>query len=114
MPLSPEQITPIGDEIAIRWSDGSEDYVKMDFLRSRSRSAENTGEYDLTGQPILEPQKGRDFRGIRVTGWTSMGGYAIQFSFSDGHNTGIYSFDYLKELGSTEDQSLQCPPDDRD
>ncbi|MFZ4593721.1 MAG: gamma-butyrobetaine hydroxylase-like domain-containing protein [Verrucomicrobiaceae bacterium] len=28
-----------------------------------------------------------------------MGGYAIQFDFSDGHNTGLFGFDYLKKLG---------------
>lgn len=104
--LRPEEITAVGEEIAIRWNDGSEDYLKMDFLRSRSPSAENVGEYDLVGNPILKPQEGRDFRGVRVTGWTPMGAYALQFEFSDGHKTGIYSFDYLKELGAQEEQSL--------
>jgi DUF971 family protein len=31
--------------------------------------------------------------------WRPIGGYAIQFDFSDGHNTGIYSYDYLHRLG---------------
>ena len=105
----PEHITTIGDEIAIRWKDGSEDFLKMDFLRARSQSAENVGEYDLVGRPILEPGKDKDFRGVRVTGWTPMGGYAIQFEFSDGHRTGIYSFSFLKELGAIEDQVLPVP-----
>lgn len=103
--LKPEQITAVGEELAIRWSDGSEAYLRMDFLRSRSPSAENLGEYDLVGRPIIEPKRGRDFRGVRVTGWSPMGAYAIQFEFSDGHRTGIYSFDYLRELGAVEDQS---------
>ena len=104
--LKPEQITAVGEEIAIRWSDGCENYLRMDFLRSRSPSAENLGEYDLVGRAIIEPKQGRDFRGIRVTGWSPMGGYAIQFEFSDGHRTGLFSFDYLRELGAIEDQSL--------
>jgi DUF971 family protein len=104
--LRPEEISAVGEEIAIRWSDSSESYLKMDFLRSRSPSAENIGEYDLVGRPIIEPKTGRDFRGVTVTGWSLMGAYAVQFEFSDGHRTGLYSFDYLRELGAVENQAL--------
>jgi DUF971 family protein len=34
-----------------------------------------------------------------VTGWESVGNYAIRFDFSDGHRTGLYTFDYLRKLG---------------
>ena len=34
-----------------------------------------------------------------VRTWRPIGGYAIQFDFTDGHNTGIYSYDYLHRLG---------------
>jgi DUF971 family protein len=37
---------------------------------------------------------------VLVTGWQPVGGYAIQFEFSDGHRTGLYAFDYLKSLAS--------------
>jgi len=107
--IAPERIDLIADEVAIRWSNGEESYVKMDFLRSHSPSAENQGEKDLTGGVILAPEVGRDFRGVRVTSWSAMGSYALQFQFSDGHNTGLYSFDYLRELGASEDQALPDP-----
>ena len=95
--LVPEKIEPIGNEVAIRWSDASEDFIPMEALRRYSPSAENQGEKDLLGQPILEPQN-RDFAGVTVTGWEAVGGYAVLFRFSDGHQTGIYSFDYLKSV----------------
>ena len=107
--LSPSNIATIGDEIAIAWSNGDESYIKMDFLRSRSPSAENTGEKDLVGNVIYAGDGKKDFRNITVQSWQVMGGYAIQFHFSDGHNTGLYTYDFLKELGQTQDQSLPDP-----
>ena len=88
----------IGDEVAVRWQDDSESYFKMDRLRALSPSAETQGERDLLGQQISSDQKGQDFSGVTVTGWVPVGGYGIQFHFSDGHRTGIYTFDYLREI----------------
>ena len=95
----PEDIQLIGNEIAIRWDDGDEDYLPMDKLRALSPSAETQGERDLLGNLIGGGEPGRDFTGVTVTGWAPVGGYAIQFTFSDGHRTGIYSFPYLREVG---------------
>ena len=95
-----EDIQIIGEEVAVRWRDGSENFYRMDRLRALSPSAETQGEKDLLGKPIGGDRGDRDFSGVRVTGWNPVGGYAIQFHFSDGHNTGIYSFDYLREIAS--------------
>ena len=88
----------IGTEVAIRWADGSDNFYQMDRLRALSPSAETKGETDLLGNPISANQIGKDFSGVTVSGWQNVGNYAIQFHFSDGHKTGIYSFDYLKEI----------------
>lgn len=95
--LKPEDIQCIGEVVAIRWSDGSEDYVPMDRLRAYSPSAETRGERDLLGHRVGGSDR-TEFPGVIVTGWVPVGGYGIQFSFSDGHSTGIYGFDYLKEV----------------
>ena len=95
----PETIQLIGNEVAIRWDDGEEDFLPMDRLRALSPSAETQGERDLLGNLIGGGEPGRDFTGVTVTGWAPVGGYAIQFTFSDGHQTGLYSFDYLREVG---------------
>ncbi len=96
---APEDIQCIGDLVAIRWKDGSEDYLPMDRLRALSPSAEQQGERDLLGRAIGGSDR-TDFSGVTVTGWVPVGGYGIQFSFSDGHRTGIYSFAYLKEISA--------------
>ena len=95
--IAPDNIQMIGDEIAIRWSDGTEDFYPMEHLRTKSPSAENVGERDLTGQ-LHGGTEQTSYPGVRVTGWQPVGGYAIQFEFSDGHRTGLYAFDYLKSI----------------
>lgn len=94
---APENIQSIGDEIAIRWDDDSETYYKMERLRAASPSAANQGESDLLGKRIGGTDQ-TEFPGITVTGWEVVGGYAIQFNFSDGHNTGLFSYDLLRDL----------------
>ena len=83
-----ENIQSIGDEIAIQWT-GGKDFLQMEMLRAESPSAENKGESDLLGNRIGGTTE-TSFPGIRVTGWEMVGGYAIQFRFSDGHNTGAF------------------------
>ncbi len=95
-----KDIQVIGDEIAIKWADDSDNFYPMDKLRAASPSAETAGERDLLGVKIGGGEEGRDFSGVTVTGWAPVGNYGIQFKFSDGHNTGIYSFDFLKELAN--------------
>ena len=97
--IIPERIQAIGEEIAIRWNDGTETYCLMEKLRKESPSAENKGETDLTGNRIGGSDQ-KEFPGVKVIGWEIIGGYAIQFVFSDGHNTGIFSYDLLQELSS--------------
>ncbi len=94
----PKDIQAIGKEIAVLWQDGREDYFSMEKLRAHSPSAENTGEMDILGR--LHGGDGpKEFPGVEVTGWQQVGSYAFRFNFSDGHNTGLYSFQYLRDLG---------------
>ncbi len=95
--LQPVQIDAIGEEIAVKWSDGTEDFFPMERLRALSPSAENMGERDLLGQTYGGDAR-KEFPGVRVNSWQVIGGYAILFSFTDGHKTGIYSYDYLKAI----------------
>lgn len=93
----PIDIQIIGSEIAIRWSDQTESYFPMDFLRAWSPSAENMGESDIFGQ-VIGGTPGKTFSGIQVLNWEFLGNYAVRFHFSDGHRTGLYSYPYLKNL----------------
>jgi DUF971 family protein len=97
--ISPANIQLIGQEVAIVWNDGRESFLPFSRLRAASPSAETQGERDIFGQ-----QHGghgpRNFEGVSVTGWEQVGNYALRFDFSDGHRTGLYTYDYLQKLGS--------------
>ncbi|MFI5356363.1 MAG: gamma-butyrobetaine hydroxylase-like domain-containing protein [Opitutales bacterium] len=96
---TPANIQIIGQEVAIAWDDGSESYYACDRLRAASPSAETQGERDIFGQQY-GGGSGRDFRGVTVVGWDRVGNYAICFHFSDGHRSGLYSYDYLAKLAA--------------
>ena len=95
----PTNIQMIGDEVAIAWSDGAETYFAAERLRAASPSAETQGERDIFGQQYGGGGD-RKFAGVHVLAWEKVGNYAIRFDFSDGHRTGLYTFDYLRKLAS--------------
>ena len=94
---TPRNIQLIGHEIAIAWNDGSETFFPVDKLRAASPSAEQRGEKDIFGQQHGGSSR-TDYANVEVTGWEQVGNYAIRFDFSDGHRTGLYSYEYLIEL----------------
>ncbi len=96
---APVNIQLIGQEVAIVWDDGTESYYPFEKLRAASPSAETAGERDIFGTQYGGGGK-RDFAGVQVTGWERIGNYAIRFDFSDGHRTGLYAYDYLKNLAA--------------
>jgi DUF971 family protein len=96
---APANIQMIGDEIAIAWAGGGESFIRQDALRRASPSAENQGERDVFGNQYGGAAKEAD-PAVRVLGWETVGNYAIRFDFSDGHRTGLYTYDYLLKLGA--------------
>lgn len=96
--IPPTDIQTIGNELAIRWRDGTETFIAVPALRAASPSAEVQGERDIFGQR-RGGEAGTGQADVELLGWNPVGNYAIQFQFSDGHRTGIYTYDYLKQLG---------------
>ncbi len=95
----PLNIQLIGQEIAIQWDDGVESYFSFEKLRAASPSASNLGERDILG--VRHGGDGpKAFPGVKVLGWETVGNYALRFDFSDGHRTGLYSYDYLRALAA--------------
>ena len=98
---TPQNIQLIGEEVAIVWNDGAETYFSFERLRAASPSAETQGERDILGVQYGGDGP-RKFPGVTVLGWEQVGNYALRFDFSDGHRTGLYSFDYLRKLGGVQ------------
>ena len=93
----PLDLQIIGDFVAISWDDGAQDIISGEKLRERSPSAENLGEVDILGQR-WGGDGPRQFSGGSVQSLTRIGNHSGTFVFSDGHRTGIYSWDYLHNL----------------
>lgn len=93
----PKRIQLIGDTFCILWGPGSEDYFDPTYLRTHSPSAQNIGERDIFGIQYGGDGK-KQFEGITISSWEFVGNYAVKIKFSDGHNTGIFSWEYLKKL----------------
>jgi DUF971 family protein len=80
--------------LEIEYADGRTFRLPCEFLRVFSPSAEVRGHGP--GQEVLQTGK-REVEIVRVE---PVGNYAVQLTFSDGHDTGIYSFELLYEYGS--------------
>jgi DUF971 family protein len=91
-------IQMIGDELAIKWSDESESYIKLEKLRRHCPCAGCKGETDIMGNVYKGPDKPLPPAAFLLRGWTSVGTYGIQPVWGDGHSTGIYSLDYLRHV----------------
>jgi DUF971 family protein len=98
MRLNPETIQPIGNELAIRWNDGTETYLALEKLRRACPCAGCGGEADVLGR-ISKPHVTYTPASFRLKSWQVIGGYALQPAWEDGHTTGLYTFPLLKQIG---------------
>jgi DUF971 family protein len=83
--------------LEIAFDDGHRFRIPFELLRICSPSAEVQGHGP--GQEVLQTGK----RDVGITTIAPVGNYAVQPTFSDGHSTGIYSWDYLYFLGSQQE-----------
>lgn len=84
--------------LQIAFADGKQFSLPFEYLRVLSPSAEVQGHGP--GQEVLQTGK----RDVDLLDLQPVGNYAVQPSFSDGHDTGIYSWDLLYELGAKQDE----------
>jgi DUF971 family protein len=101
--------------LEVAFEDGAHFRIPFELMRVYSPSAEVQGHGP--GQEVLQTGK----RGVGIDDIQSVGHYAVQPRFSDGHDTGIFSWDYLYKLGAEQvqlwaqyEQRLQAAGVDRD
>ena len=93
--LRPKNITPFHNgEIGIVWQDGHESFLSGHALRCACPCAGCVDE--VTGKKMLDDE--RVPRDVEVKEIHAVGNYGVSFVWSDGHSTGIYTFDHLREL----------------
>ncbi len=83
--------------LELAFEDGSQFLLPFELLRVYSPSAEVRGHGQ--GQEVLQLGK----REVGITDMQPVGNYAVKPTFSDGHDTGLYTWDYLYKLGSEQD-----------
>lgn len=83
--------------LEVAFNDGSVFHLPYEFLRVYSPSAEVRGHGH--GQETLQVGK----QGVSIASIEPVGSYAVQPTFSDGHDSGIYSWDYLYEIGKNQE-----------
>ena len=96
----PEEIAPTADGTRLRvlWADGVASEYEPRLLRQRCPCAGCVDE--MTGIRTLRPEAVPP--GIYPEAIHYVGRYALQFVWSDGHATGIYTFEYLRRLAEEE------------
>ena len=97
MRIEPKNVELIGEELAIRWNDGAESYFPLEFLRRACPCAACGGEPDVLGN-LIRPEVSYNEKSFMLAGFGMVGGYALQPRWADGHDTGLYSFQYLRRL----------------
>ncbi|MBW9067257.1 gamma-butyrobetaine hydroxylase-like domain-containing protein [Agrobacterium pusense] len=85
-------------ELTVSFDDGSVYRLAAEMLRVLSPSAEVQGHGP--GQKVTVPGK----RDVAIRSMVATGNYAVRIVFDDGHDSGIYTWKYLKELGETGDR----------
>lgn len=83
--------------LEVCWEDGTRVEIPCELLRVLSPSAEVRGHGD--GDRIL--QTGKKY--VNITAVEPVGNYAVRLVFDDGHDTGIYTWGYLHDLGTNAD-----------
>jgi len=92
-PASVKVLLKSGEGVHIEWKDGHRSEYKFDYLREQCPCA-TCRETEPAAPSALPLYKEK----ARATGAEAVGHYAIRFQFSDGHNTGIYSFELFREI----------------
>jgi len=95
--VSELRLNPQKSELAVTFTDGVAGRLSAEFLRVVSPSAEVQGH--SPSERKLVPGK----RNVTIRAIEPVGNYAVRLVFSDGHNTGLYSWRYLYELTRRKD-----------
>jgi DUF971 family protein len=87
--------------LTVRWADGTSSFYAVEHLRRMSPSAETRqlrAELEQNPLAVLPPQAVSSNGPLTVVDAEFVGHYAIRITFSDGHDTGIYSWSYLRRI----------------
>ena len=104
MNVYPTSLAADGNQLVITWSDGAEQQLSLRQLRDACpcatcrQAAETDKQADQNPSDLLRVLSPAEAQPLRIVSMQPVGNYAYHIQFSDGHNTGIFSFEYLRAL----------------
>lgn len=98
--MTPVDITPFAQELAIRWSDNMECFLPLETLRRFCPCAACAGETDILGNLYRPPERPYAENSFSLVRLDRVGAYGLQPVWADGHATGIYTWDFLRRLAA--------------
>ena len=99
--MQPLDIQPIGNELAIKWEDGTESFIAFERLRRACPCAGCKGEMDIMGNLYKNPERPLSPAAFQLRRLDRVGTYAVKTVWADGHESGIFSFDYLRAVAAS-------------
>ena len=96
------RLNPVKDILTVTFDNGEQHALAAEFLRVESPSAE------VQGHGPLERQFVAGKRDVRITALEPIGHYAVRIVFDDGHDSGLFTWSYLLELGRKHDEKWQA------
>ena len=88
----------VNDLMLFKWEDGLESYINLKVLREKCPCANCEGEKDVFGNIYKVDTKPMIENSFLLKGIQPVGYYALRPLWSDGHHSGIYSFEFLRTL----------------
>ena len=95
--LQPLRAEIIGQEFALAWNDGRESFIPLEKMRRACPCAACGGEPDVLGR-VERPHVSYGPQSFELRGFRFVGGYALQPTWNDGHDSGLYTFRQLRAL----------------
>jgi DUF971 family protein len=102
--MRPLDVQVIGQELAVKWENGEESFIPLETLRRACPCAGCRGEVDVMGNLYKGPPQSLTPRSFQLRQLTPVGGYALQPVWADGHSSGLFAYDYLKQVASSGSQ----------
>ncbi|NOZ03364.1 MAG: DUF971 domain-containing protein [FCB group bacterium] len=92
----------VNDLLLIKWSDDHESFIPLTTLRDNCPCAHCAGETDVLGNVYIGPPQRKTAESYLLSDLEIIGYYALRPFWKDGHDSGIYTLDRLKELAAAE------------
>ena len=102
--MRPLDIQHVGEELAVKWDDGSESFISLETLRRSCPCAGCKGEVDIMGNVYKDPDRPLKPEAFRLRRIVQVGGYGVQPFWMDGHSSGIFAYEYLKHVAALQQE----------